>query len=154
MLEAADSRGETPLLTAADEGHVEVMSALIEAGANPNSRSWIRGTPLFVAAQEGHMDAVKMLLRAKADPLLNHDRFIGGDLQYVPLDIAAENGQFKVVRELLQQTGIEGCGGGSGGLNALRLSHTFPSNSMRIDSDAPKHRPCWSRHDRRRRLRR
>ncbi len=119
-LEAANSVGVTPLHLAASGGKVGIMSALIEAGSNPNSRCLDGATPLFAAAQEGHMDALKMLLRAKGDPLLT--RTEASEVLFVPLDTAAVSGHFEVVRELVQQVGIEGCGGASGGLNALRLA--------------------------------
>ena len=62
--------GATPLNLAAHEGHSEIISVLIEAGADPNSRRLDGSTSLHCAAQEGHMDAIKLLIRAKANPLL------------------------------------------------------------------------------------
>ena len=119
----------SPLHLAAEEGHSEVMSVLIEAGANPNSRLLGGVTPLFLAAAEGQLDAIKVLLRAKANPLLARDPLKPGmecvpsdhDLEVtcVPLEVAARNGHWEVVRELIRKVGIEGCGGESGGVNAL-----------------------------------
>lgn len=40
----------------------------------------------------------------------------------VPLDGAAERGQLDVVHMLIQQVGIKGCGGVSGGAKALELA--------------------------------
>lgn len=117
-LEAVSSpRGSTPLQLAAGKGHAEVMSALIEAGANPNSRSLDGGTALYVAVQDGHIQAVRVLLRAKADPSLPVTT--SGGVTYVPLDAAAGGGHLEVVRELIQQVGISGCGGATGGVDAL-----------------------------------
>lgn len=70
------------------------QSALIEVGADPNSRMVNGATPLYVAAQQGNMNTVKFLLRA-------------------------ELGHSEVVRGMMQEVGIEGCGGASGGVNAL-----------------------------------
>lgn len=38
------------------------------------------------------------------------------------MDVAAQNGHVDVVREFVQQCGIEGCGGTSGGVDALALA--------------------------------
>ena len=67
------------------------------------------------------MNAIRMLLRANANPLLTWREDESGDT-YVPLDLASQNGHSGVVRELVQQGGIEGCGGASGGIDALRLA--------------------------------
>lgn len=121
-LEARGSTaGCTPLGIAADRGHSEVMSILIEAGANPNHCRISEGvTPLYSAADNGHVDAVKLLLRAKANPLLVARPSL--DSTAVPLDVAAQNGHLGVVRELIRERGIKGCGGASGGVDALAVA--------------------------------
>ena len=105
-------QGYTPLFLATDRNHSEVMSTLVEAGANPNRRASDGRTPLFIAAKTGSVDAVKVLLRVNADPLMA----CGGLL---PLEQAAQKGHSEVVRELLQHVGIKGCGGESEGLKAF-----------------------------------
>ncbi len=116
-LEARDNQGYTPLHVAAGEtGRSEVVRLLIDSGANPNSRLRDGGTPLCVAARDGCFEAMKVLLRANADPLLTRDT--SGDA-HVPLDIAARGGHLDMVRELIRQFGVEGCGGDSGGVRAL-----------------------------------
>ena len=116
-LEAASDLGGTPLHVAAENGHSQVMSVLVESGANLNSRTVKGATPLCLAAREGRVDAVQMLLHAKADPLLaSRDETA---LAKSPLEIAVIFGHSEVVRELIQQVGIEGCGGESGGIVAL-----------------------------------
>ena len=111
----------TPLFIAAEKGHLGVMSVLIEAGANPDSRSLDGATPLYRAAQRGRMDVIKMLLRGKANPLLTWMDSRAGK-SFAPLTIAAQNGHSGVVRELVQQFGIEGCGGASRGVDALAVA--------------------------------
>ena len=106
--------GATALGLAAARGHSEVMEVLIEAGANPNNRTMHGSTPLIGAAHHGHVDAVKLLLRAKADPLLVHHTNMT-----LALDEAALNGHWKVAHELIQERGIQGCVGDSGGFRAL-----------------------------------
>lgn len=119
-LEATNCQGFTPLHMAAAEGRYDVLAALIEAGANPNTRLKGAGeTPLFTVARLARVDAVKVLLRAKANPLLTTRMVLFG-IELVPLSVAAFGGHVDVVRELLQHRGLEGCGGASAGVNALR----------------------------------
>ena len=119
LLEAAGSTGATPVQMAAQRGYSEFVSVLVEAGANTNSHFSDGATPLIMVAQDGHIDAVKVLLRAKADPLLASTQ---GRWKAVPLDAAAENGHSDVARELIQQCGIDGCGGDTRGVSALKLA--------------------------------
>ena len=134
-LEAATSpSGYTPLHNAAEKGHLGEMSALIKAGAKINRRtsSAIGMTALYLAAQEGKLDAVKLLLRAKADPSLTTV-----DHPSTPLSIAAENGHSEIVREMIQQFGIERCGGENGGELALARATRFQHvDCMRLLMDA------------------
>ena len=120
-LEAATAQCNTPLHMASEQGHLGVMSVLIKAGANPNSRRPDGTTPFFLAAQGGHTSAIKMLLRAKANPLSTRTIPELGKV-VVPLDVAIDNGHLEVVRELVQQVGIERCGGASGGVEALAMA--------------------------------
>ena len=76
-------------------------------------------TPLRLAASLGNVAAVKELLRAKANPLLFMTLTRPSGETSLPLDTAAAGGHSKVVRALVQEVGIEGCGGESGGVVAL-----------------------------------
>lgn len=117
-LEAATSTiGNTPLHFAADGGHTEVMQVLIEAGANPNCRKHDGSTPLFTAASRGSMETIRVLLRAGANPQMAA-KCPTGDT-FVPLDAAAAQGYTKVVRMMIEQFGIQGCGGQTGGIGTL-----------------------------------
>jgi len=120
-LEAETSMGSTPLHLAVESGHTEVMDALIEAGANVDSCRPSGASLLYTAAERGRLAVIKVLLRANANALL-FTTDPGTGANYVPLDVAAQCGHSDVVRELVQQLGIEGCGGASGGVNALRLA--------------------------------
>lgn len=47
------ANGKTPLLEAAQKGHVEIVRCLLEAGANKDLASDDGVTPLLLAAEEG-----------------------------------------------------------------------------------------------------
>lgn len=127
-LEAKTFEGDTPLHLATMEGETEVMEALIQEGASVDSRNPGGATPLYVAAMEGRLAAVKILLRAKANPLLTWSNSSG--MAFVPLNVAAQTGRLAVVRELLREFGIRGCGGPSGGLDALRVAAAYGQVDM------------------------
>lgn len=118
-LDARTREGATPLSLATQIGHSEVLTALIEAGADVNCGAVGGSTPLRLAAGLGNVAAVKELLRAKANPLLFMTMTRPSGETSLPLDAAAAGGHSKVVRALVQEVGIEGCGGESGGVVAL-----------------------------------
>lgn len=90
--------GYTPLHYASRAGHVDVVRALLEAGAAVNAATTAgRATPLHRAAYVGHVEVVKLLLHAGALP----------DLEDYPeghtaLDKARQQGHLQVV-ELLEK---------------------------------------------------
>lgn len=114
------SDGAPPLLYAAHGGSVEVVAALLEAGAPPNpppepavqeqpadgdgNRGSSDGkggsrhlSPLIAAAKAGHAHIVRMLLEAGADPALP-----GSPRGCTALWHAASRGRSTVVKLLLQ----------------------------------------------------
>ena len=63
--------GYTPLLVAAEEGHVEVAKCLLSYGAKTNKVDGLGRTPLYAAAVAGQAEVVTYLIReAKADPTI------------------------------------------------------------------------------------
>jgi ankyrin repeat protein len=86
--------GATPLLVAAQKGHLAVVKFLVEEGkASVDQATNDDATPLFIAAQEGHLDVVKYLVEeGKAN--VNQSRISGA----TPLFIAAQNGHLCVVK--------------------------------------------------------
>lgn len=62
-----------------------------------------------------------MLLHAKANPLLiaTNNKTARPSVR---LDISAHNGHLEVVCKLIRQLEIEGCGGASGGVDALDMA--------------------------------
>ena len=123
----------TPLWTACDHGHAEVVRLLLLAGADPDRPKRSTGsTPLWICAQNGHVDVIRLLLlevgsedvpaaaaaaaaaaavprRAAADP--NKPRLDGA----TPAFAASQNGHEEALR-LLLDAGAELdvlCGSGS-----------------------------------------
>lgn len=60
----------SPLTAAAAGGNVEVVTMLLDAGADPNliERTFACGGALFTASSWGHKDVVQLLLERGADP--------------------------------------------------------------------------------------
>ncbi|CAM9969019.1 unnamed protein product [Pylaiella littoralis] len=120
-LEAKTAHGYTPLHVAVDQGHSEVVTALIGAGASCEPRLESGETPLHTAASMGHAKVVRVLLLAKANPSTTAlDSASMVPSKYItPLDAAARGGHLDVVCELMLQSGIKGCYGASRGVDAL-----------------------------------
>ncbi|CAN0255703.1 unnamed protein product [Ectocarpus sp. 6 AP-2014] len=110
------SGGYTALHLAAQNGRCAVMEVLVYAGADVDRRLEDGATAMYLAAERGELQAVKILLAHKADPM------IATMEGYVPLDVATEKFRVDIVRELVDDVGIEGCGGSDGGMVALRLA--------------------------------
>jgi len=82
---------------AARGGHIDVIRALGNAGADLNKTNNKGVTPLFMAVQNGHLEVVKYLYACKVD--IKH---LGRDGS-TPLFMAAQNGHLEVVKYLLEQ---------------------------------------------------
>lgn len=109
-IDEPDIEGKTPLYVAAEQGHLEVVRALVEAGARidagakPGPLEIPPGvdvdehgggkTALWIAAARGHHEVVEMLVSEGAN--INHP----GAMK-TPIYVAALNGQTKVVAKLL-----------------------------------------------------
>ena len=63
----SNSKGTTALHKAASEGHVDVVRALLAAGAFVDVAEFDGDTPLLNAAYSGHAEVVRILLEAGAD---------------------------------------------------------------------------------------
>ena len=63
----AQYNGWTALTKASGQGHLDILKALIAAGANKDKADDYGDTPLTVAAGNGHVECMKALLAVKAD---------------------------------------------------------------------------------------
>jgi len=70
LLRSQSTDGWTVLHLAAFFGHAELANALLDRGANVNSRSTngLKNTPLHAASAGGHAELVALLLKRGADP--------------------------------------------------------------------------------------
>jgi len=87
--------GATPLILAARGEHVDILQALIDAGADLDHQTESGVTALFAATVRDEVDKVRALLEAGADPNVNPDQLPP------PFLVAAGNGQVAIVRLLL-----------------------------------------------------
>ena len=66
-MDKADDYGSTPLIYAAERGLIEVLKALLTAGADIDKADDYGCTPLIYAAKKCHIEVLKALLAAGAD---------------------------------------------------------------------------------------
>ncbi|KXZ44157.1 hypothetical protein GPECTOR_72g604 [Gonium pectorale] len=91
--------GWTPYHIAAENGHVEAIAALLQAGANKDAANEDGRTPLHVAAENGHVEAIAALLQAGANKDAAAKRC------WTPLHLACLDGDLARVEQLLLQQG-------------------------------------------------
>ncbi|XP_064633853.1 ankyrin repeat, SAM and basic leucine zipper domain-containing protein 1-like isoform X2 [Lineus longissimus] len=80
----------TPLMYAAREGRVDIITMLVEFGSDVNKQDWRGWTALVYATSRGHNKALAELLKLKADP---NTRCSNGE---TASDIAYSMGHYKV----------------------------------------------------------
>jgi ankyrin repeat protein len=86
------------LFTASSNGHADVVSFLIERGANVDLCGMDGMTPLFAAVQEGHSNVVEELLAHGANANL-----ATSNNGLTPLYIASDEGLTDIGRDAAQQ---------------------------------------------------
>ena len=86
----------TPMHAAANAGHTDILSLLLDHGADVDSLNSFRQTPLCIASSKENFEAGRCLLDRGAD--INHE---GGML--TPLDFVVYRGDFDFARMLLNR---------------------------------------------------
>ena len=94
---SGDGCYQTPLHSAAEEGHRDVVQLLLEMNAEIEIRDRSGNTPLHLAASEGHRDLVQLLLEKSAEI---EAKSSSGQ---TPLFLAAKWGQIEVAQLLLEK---------------------------------------------------
>ena len=96
---ARDAEGKSLLYHAADQGHVEPMRLLLEAGAEidaPGSQLFGEA-PLHKAAEGGHLEAVRLLVQSGAQ------KDVLDAIRRTPLGLAVLKGHVGIARFLVEE---------------------------------------------------
>ena len=104
---AAQKSGLTALSIAAEEGHVEIVHALLDAGADDLADEKTGATALHLAALDGHIDVMRALLRTAAGSRRADAPNGGGEVRGGEVRAASCNGH--------EEAHCEGAAGGHGG---------------------------------------
>ena len=95
-MDATDGACRTALCLAAKHGHVQIIEALITAGADINHRNDQGRTPLHYAARNRQVESTQALMRLGADPNVADT---GG---YTPYSYAKTKGYSSITSILTQ----------------------------------------------------
>eukprot|EP00658_Telonema_sp_P-2_P059737 TRINITY_DN48871_c0_g1_i1.p2 TRINITY_DN48871_c0_g1~~TRINITY_DN48871_c0_g1_i1.p2 ORF type:complete len:194 (+),score=48.62 TRINITY_DN48871_c0_g1_i1:3-584(+) len=83
-------KAHSAVFVASKEGHLEALTALLQAGASPETGATLgpaglieRQSPLHVAVENGHVAVVEALLKAGANPGLGLQMFNGLSLIHI-----------------------------------------------------------------------
>ena len=101
ILDSVNGSGSTALHYASAYGHVEVVSYLLDQGANIDKKDLDDGTALMNACGSGHLEVVKLLLSWGADPTICD---IAG---WTPLMVASYGRHVDVVRCLVRNKAVK-----------------------------------------------
>ncbi len=101
QMETMNVNNKTPLIYAAQGGHLKVVAYLVGMGADLNARNSANETSLIYAVYFGHADVVAYLLDHGADPNITSS---GGD---TALDLAVMNKSERIIGLLAARGAVE-----------------------------------------------
>lgn len=117
------------LYIAAEKGHVDVVRALLNLKANPNSIYNKTGdTPLYVAARNGHQEIIAQLIAAGAEVNAPNTNL------FTPLMVAAYQGYEGIVRILLL-AGADPTIANDAGVTAWHLAKTDAIKRLLVEAE-------------------
>ena len=128
--EEIEGRATTSLLLASEEGHLEVVRLLCEAGADKDKADEGGFTPLFAASLEGHLEVVRLLCEVGADK----DKADQGGS--TPLFTVSVQGQLEMVRLLCEAGADKDKVQGNGATALMAASHAGHPEVERLLGEA------------------
>jgi ankyrin repeat protein len=153
-VDVRDEEGRTALHKAAENGHNDVVLALLENGADPDAQEEaFNQTPLHLAALNGHKAVVQTLLDHEASANTRD-----GD-GWMAIHVAAWTGNEEVMKALLDRTNVNAttgdgltalhCAAAQGHLNIAHLLIRAGADVNAKDNDdwTPLHWAAKKRHD-------
>lgn len=99
-IDQKDSSGRSALYWTARFADLHRLSAVLQSGADPNTRNLYGSTALHIAAHHGNTACVEALINAGADPLSTSRQ------RYTPLHHAAREGWNDIVHLLLDANAV------------------------------------------------
>ncbi len=139
----------TPLIRASVLGNIEIMTMLLEAGADVNGKDEVGDTPLMAAAEFGHINGAKLLIESGA----NIDSTKPD--QTTALMIAVRNGDAKMTNLLVEAGADLNIGFGTG-YTALSMAawdgytsiaEILIENGAKVDSTALRYARQKNNHE-------
>ncbi|MFT4859936.1 MAG: ankyrin repeat protein [Algoriphagus sp.] len=127
--------GQTPLLVASFCGFTEIVSELINAGANPKIVDYLlKATPLHKAAFSGHPEPLKLLLQQGLVEVNAQGPYNG----YTALHDSVWHGHTEALKVLLDanvKTDLKGFDGNTPYMLALALGYTEMAEIIKAKTD-------------------
>ncbi|OQE26034.1 hypothetical protein PENFLA_c007G09449 [Penicillium flavigenum] len=93
---AEDQIPEKNIIVAADHGRLDLVTVLLEGGADPNTVDEVGTSALHNAAKGGHWDIARLLLEKNASPRIEDGN------RRTPLRLAVKEGHERIVRLFLE----------------------------------------------------
>ncbi len=125
LINAKDTKDETPLTYTVRSGNVELVRFLISKGADVNARNWVGDTPLHMAASSGYEEIVKLLLDHGAN--VNSTGMFGWN----PLHCASNDCNLNIM-EILIEKGVDINAKNESGITPLHLAVLKKASAVKL----------------------